>query len=206
MKWEIPEPCPEPWETMEIRDGGRYCARCQHVVTDLSGMTRRQAEKIVKRAGDDLCIQVVVDADERAVFRPPPIRAPHWAGGVVLTAALTTGGCDGGTPPPPPEPVTVPLIAEPTPAPLEQAPEPPSTPEEPAGPRPVPELTAEDRFPIGINPNGNQVGMAGMDDEPPCDILPPDMTPRMSGHMGPRMNPPVRVLRGRRAPSRHDDP
>ena len=56
MKWDIPEPCPEPWETMEVREGGRYCARCQHVVTDLTGMTRRQAEKIVKRAGDDLCI------------------------------------------------------------------------------------------------------------------------------------------------------
>ncbi len=206
MNFDIPEPCSEPWETMEIREGGRFCARCKHVVTDLTGMTRRQAEKIVKRAADDLCIQIVLDADDRAVFRPPPIRAPHWAGGVVLTAALTAGGCDRGAPPPPPTPVLAPLNAEPTAPPPQETAELPDTPDEPAGPRPAPELTAEDRFPTGTNPVGNQVDMAGMDDEPPCDILPPNMTPQMSGHMGPRMSPSVRVLRGRRAPRRHDDP
>jgi hypothetical protein len=97
MDFRIPEPCHERWEDMQPRGEGRFCERCQHTVVDLTRMSRRQAERRLKKErGDYLCIQLALDPLERPVFRPEPSRAAHWAGGLVLVAALTAGGCSAG--------------------------------------------------------------------------------------------------------------
>ncbi|HHH31245.1 MAG TPA: hypothetical protein ENK57_23255 [Polyangiaceae bacterium] len=99
MKFEITEPCDEPWELMHERPGGRYCDRCEKVVIDLAGLSRAQAERRVSAVrGADVCVQLRVDRLGEAVFAPPPAaRAPHWARGLVLVAALTAGGCAAET-------------------------------------------------------------------------------------------------------------
>ncbi|MBX3273763.1 MAG: hypothetical protein KF729_26095 [Sandaracinaceae bacterium] len=99
MRIEIITPCEEPWESMEPRDGGRYCGRCEKVVLDLSVLSRAQAEaklRALRAAGaKDACVQLAVDRFGDAVFsRPPPRRAPHWAAGLVLVSALSAG-CRG---------------------------------------------------------------------------------------------------------------
>ncbi|MBX3273765.1 MAG: hypothetical protein KF729_26105 [Sandaracinaceae bacterium] len=95
MHFEITDPCEEPWDSMEPRDGGRYCGRCDKVVVDLSVLSRAQAEaKIGALDADEVCVRLAVDRFGDAVFqRPPPSRAPHWAAGLVLVSALSASGC-----------------------------------------------------------------------------------------------------------------
>jgi len=94
MDFRIPEPCEESWASMEPRPGGRFCQRCQHVVVDLSRLTRREAEARIKsERGEYLCVQLAVDDSDAARFRSEPRRARNLAGGLVLAAALTTAGC-----------------------------------------------------------------------------------------------------------------
>ena len=80
---------------MTPRPGGRYCARCDKTVLDLTGMSRERAEARVRALADEpeLCVQLAVDRFGDPVFRPPPRRAPHWARGLVMVAALTGAGC-----------------------------------------------------------------------------------------------------------------
>ena len=95
MRFEITDPCEEPWDSMEPRDGGRYCGRCDKVVIDLSVLSRAQAEaKIAAIDADEACVRLAVDRFGDAVFqRPPPSRAPHWAAELVLVSALSAAGC-----------------------------------------------------------------------------------------------------------------
>lgn len=97
MHFDIDEPCDEPWEAMSPRPDGRHCPRCDKTVIDLSGMTRAQAEaRVARTRGDRVCVQLAYDLrTDEVLFRPPPSRAPHWAGGLVLVAALGGSGCAG---------------------------------------------------------------------------------------------------------------
>lgn len=96
--FEIDNPCEKRWEAMAPRGEGRFCARCERVVVDLSRLTRAQAEARVKRRAGRTCLAVRRDVDTHApVFRPEPSVAPRWAGGLVLAAALTGGGCAGSS-------------------------------------------------------------------------------------------------------------
>ena len=85
VSFHIPEPCEERWEDMAPRGEGRFCERCQHTVVDLSKMSRAQAESRMRRVtGDYLCVQLAVDEDDAALFRPAssgrrwPPSSPPW--------------------------------------------------------------------------------------------------------------------------------
>ena len=104
MEIEIPEPCHEDWDAMERRGRGRYCGRCERTVVDFSRMSRREAERLLREAGPDVCGNVAFDQYDDPLFRPEPARAPFFAGGLVLLAALGAGGC-AGEPESPIEPI-----------------------------------------------------------------------------------------------------
>lgn len=94
MPIEIRNPCEERWETMPRLGEGRFCARCERTVVDLSRLTRAQAEARVARATSRVCLAIRRDArTHEAIFRPEPARAPHWVGGLVAVAALGGAGC-----------------------------------------------------------------------------------------------------------------
>lgn len=94
MRFEITEPCDEPWDRMTPRGNGRHCVRCDKVVIDMTKMTRREAKAALAEVeGDTACVQLDFDRFADPVFPPEPKRAPHWASGLVLVAALTAGGC-----------------------------------------------------------------------------------------------------------------
>ena len=144
MRFEITEPCDEAWETMEPREGGRYCLACEKVVIDLADLSRAQAEaKIAAVEGGEVCVQLAVDRFGDAIFTPPPSRAPHWAGGLVLLAALTAGGCATGDEP---EPCEIAEIAPEDPGPpmIPGAAVLPSTDGPATGPVPASEIALED--------------------------------------------------------------
>ena len=43
--------CDVPYESMAPRDGGRHCAECDRVVTNVSAMTKREAIALYESAG-----------------------------------------------------------------------------------------------------------------------------------------------------------
>jgi hypothetical protein len=80
---------------MRPRAGGRHCARCDHVVVDLTDATRARAEAIARESGGRLCVRMRVDEDGEAVFREPPLVPLRRAAAGVAVAALMSA-CDPG--------------------------------------------------------------------------------------------------------------
>jgi hypothetical protein len=54
---EVKSPCTESWEEMTGNDVVRFCSHCSKNVNNLSEMTRRQAEKLVRKSGGRLCVK-----------------------------------------------------------------------------------------------------------------------------------------------------
>lgn len=78
---------------MEVRGRGRRCAKCDHLVVDLSRMPREKAEAFVRaREGRRVCGRLLVDPATGAPWFPPSEATPaRFAGGLVLAAALGAG-------------------------------------------------------------------------------------------------------------------
>lgn len=53
--------CSEKWEEMTGNNYVRFCSHCDKNVNDLSAMTRREALRVVRRAGGDLCVRYISD-------------------------------------------------------------------------------------------------------------------------------------------------
>lgn len=74
----IASPCSVPWESMAPVEGDRvrHCGACKLNVYNLSGMSRRDAEAIVRRhatTGTRLCAQLRVRADGTVLTQDCPI-------------------------------------------------------------------------------------------------------------------------------------
>lgn len=88
---EIVEPCSEDWSAMTPAEGGRFCARCQETVVDLTRARRGDAERRV-RSGEALCAQLALDERGRPVFAPePPSRIAKLALRLAVVGAVATG-------------------------------------------------------------------------------------------------------------------
>lgn len=88
MRFQIGTRCDEDWEAMSPAEGGRRCARCAHDVLDLTGLTRRQAERAVRRAGPAPCIRIRVDGEGAPRFRDEPLRSVRRLPVLALAGAL----------------------------------------------------------------------------------------------------------------------
>ncbi|GDX81016.1 hypothetical protein LBMAG42_28270 [Deltaproteobacteria bacterium] len=84
--------CPLAWEKLLGNDQKRFCMDCQKHVTNLSAMTRGQAETYLHANADaPICVRVEVDAKGRAVHRP----ALSAAAAVAMSlSAVACGGDD----------------------------------------------------------------------------------------------------------------
>jgi hypothetical protein len=51
----IASPCRANWEAMPGDDRSRFCSECSRTVFNLSGMTRAEAEALLRERGGDLC-------------------------------------------------------------------------------------------------------------------------------------------------------
>jgi hypothetical protein len=67
----IAEPCHEDWDAMAGDARARHCARCDLHVTDLSALTRAEAEAVLSQRtpGGRLCVRYAVDASGALVTR-----------------------------------------------------------------------------------------------------------------------------------------
>ena len=59
----IASPCPANWDSMPGTDQVRHCSQCNQNVYNLSAMTRRQAEKLLRETEGRLCARLYRRAD-----------------------------------------------------------------------------------------------------------------------------------------------
>lgn len=55
IRFRIPKPCNEDWESMQQAENGRFCAVCQKCVVDLSGMSGKQIGEVYAKNGGQVC-------------------------------------------------------------------------------------------------------------------------------------------------------
>ncbi|MBL9103961.1 MAG: hypothetical protein JNL82_23660 [Myxococcales bacterium] len=67
----IREPCHADWATMDGDQRSRHCAQCDLRVTDLSQLTRAEAEALIaaRAPGGRLCVRYTVDDAGQVVTR-----------------------------------------------------------------------------------------------------------------------------------------
>ncbi|MBX3268656.1 MAG: hypothetical protein KF729_00250 [Sandaracinaceae bacterium] len=97
MHLHIVSPCGEDWDHMEAVGRGRHCARCDHVVVDLSRMPRARAEALVRARRGRVCGRLLVDPATGEAWFPPEPSAPPRGGGLALAAALAGAGCSAAS-------------------------------------------------------------------------------------------------------------
>jgi Carboxypeptidase regulatory-like domain len=69
----IASPCPVGWEQMKGNEQVRFCEQCSLNVYNFSGMTRRQAEAVVRRTEGRLCARFYRRADGTIITRDCPV-------------------------------------------------------------------------------------------------------------------------------------
>lgn len=101
---EVKNPCTEDWEKMHGNDRVRFCSHCAKDVKNLSSVTRKEAVRMVRAAGGNLCIRYIQHpVTSRPVFADQLFqltrRAPGLAAGVMTASvALSTQTfAQGGT-------------------------------------------------------------------------------------------------------------
>lgn len=110
----VASPCSEDWDEMTGNDRVRFCSHCAKDVNNLSEMTRKEATRLVRASGGNLCIRYIQDPKtKRPVFAEQLLqitrRTPQLAAGV-MTASMslsTITYAQGGVSP---LPVTEPAI------------------------------------------------------------------------------------------------
>ncbi|MBS1953708.1 MAG: hypothetical protein JST89_05975 [Cyanobacteria bacterium SZAS-4] len=69
----IAAPCPTSWEGMEGDDKVRYCSLCSLNVYNLSGMTRKEGETLMKSANGPMCIRLFRRKDGTLITKDCPV-------------------------------------------------------------------------------------------------------------------------------------
>jgi hypothetical protein len=70
---DVASPCPAAWEKMQGTDKVRHCAQCQKNVYHLSGMTRPEAENVIREQEGNLCIRFYRRADGKIMTTDCPV-------------------------------------------------------------------------------------------------------------------------------------
>ena len=88
---KIENPCTESWETMSATANGKFCAHCQHEVTDFTGMSDGEIIHFLSKTKGKVCGRAHKDQLNRQLFVTTPISKPHWgkwlAGLLLLSTA-----------------------------------------------------------------------------------------------------------------------
>ncbi|MFL6374056.1 MAG: hypothetical protein ACJ73D_05255 [Pyrinomonadaceae bacterium] len=72
----IASPCSADWDAMYGDDQKRFCKECKLNVYNLSGMTREDAERLVRNAEGRLCVRFYKRADGTVITQDCPV---GWA-------------------------------------------------------------------------------------------------------------------------------
>ncbi|MEO6335041.1 MAG: ankyrin repeat domain-containing protein [Pyrinomonadaceae bacterium] len=58
---KVADPCTEKWDEMTGNDRVRFCSHCAKDVNNISEMTRKEVERLVRKSGGRLCVRYRVD-------------------------------------------------------------------------------------------------------------------------------------------------
>src|SRR4051812_20389029 len=99
---QIPSPCPVAWESMTGDDKVRHCSQCRCNVYDLSALPAAAGERLLDRAADGLCVQIVRRPDGSLVTADAPLAQSRRTFGrwLLLSVASVFGlaGCEKEAP------------------------------------------------------------------------------------------------------------
>ena len=93
---EVKSPCSESWDEMQGNNQVRFCSHCSKSVNNLSEMTRREAVRLVRASGGNLCIRYIKHPKTNKPLFAENLyritrRAPGLAAGVITaTISLST--------------------------------------------------------------------------------------------------------------------
>ena len=69
----VASPCGESWQGMEGDERVRFCAQCQHKVYNLSEMTAKEAEGLLKHHEGRICVRYYQRPDGTVMTRDCPV-------------------------------------------------------------------------------------------------------------------------------------
>jgi Carboxypeptidase regulatory-like domain/Ankyrin repeats (many copies)/Ankyrin repeat len=69
-KIEVTSPCNESWDEMTGNEKARFCSHCAKSVNNISEMTRKEAFKLVRKSGGNLCIRYYQKPSGKKLFLP----------------------------------------------------------------------------------------------------------------------------------------
>lgn len=102
---DVPEPCPQSWETMQGDDKSRFCGSCEKDIYNLSEMTRSEAKKLILQSKESVCVRLEKDTHGKVktlkkqlhqITRQVPIAA-----GVLSASLALAASADAQRKPPP---------------------------------------------------------------------------------------------------------
>lgn len=87
----VATPCSESWDDMTGNEQIRFCSHCSKNVNNISEMTRKQAMRIVRDAGGNLCVRYRIDPKTKGPVFPKRVAniARYGVAAGVLGASLT---------------------------------------------------------------------------------------------------------------------
>lgn len=68
----VAAPCPAEWDSMAGDDRTRHCSMCRHNVYNLSDMTDREAENLLRNAKGRLCVRYYLRSDGKVMTKDCP--------------------------------------------------------------------------------------------------------------------------------------
>ena len=69
----IASPCPASWDAMEGDERVRFCGSCRRSVYNLSGMSRSEAEQVIRQSEGRLCVRLYRRRDGTVLTRDCPV-------------------------------------------------------------------------------------------------------------------------------------
>lgn len=87
----IPQPCTQSWEEMSAAGSGRFCAHCQHTVTDISGMSDGAVYGLAQQ-GNLGCIRALSSQLNRNISFPPQKPTHLYRMAIVLGLTIIMAG------------------------------------------------------------------------------------------------------------------
>lgn len=101
---EVKSPCDESWDEMQGNDKVRFCSHCAKSVNNISLLSRKKAEKIVRASNGNICIRYIKNPETGRPFYAQDLykitrRAPVLAAGVVAaTLGISSAAYAQGSP------------------------------------------------------------------------------------------------------------
>ncbi|MEK7724867.1 MAG: carboxypeptidase-like regulatory domain-containing protein [Acidobacteriota bacterium] len=100
---DVKSPCSESWDEMFGNDEVRFCSHCAKNVHNLSAMTQKKAEDLIKNSNGKLCVRYVKTPNGNLITSPPKLtkitrRATIAASVLATSLTLSTFAYSQGEP------------------------------------------------------------------------------------------------------------